>query len=237
MSENILAFINKLEGFKTAIKNIHWNSANLSQHKLCDDIASQLSDFQDQVAEVEQSINGNLPFNQLKPTEYKITNLVNFVNDVIAAANAFYKTLEDKGDDYIGMRSDVESFLSSMQRSLYLVKFTLKEQRLRNIVSESIRKVLSEGNEWEQQTIKKKYTSKKTGTKHCVEISITPALCDGYGEYGGEFEYWVEGQDDETYCSGGLDIRGKDVIDFSGVYYLPVPVKKALSEAGYNVKV
>lgn len=167
MSENILAFINKLEGFKTAIKNIHWNSANLSQHKLCDDIASQLSDFQDQVAEVEQSINGNLPFNQLKPTEYKITNLVNFVNDVIAAANAFYKTLEDKGDEYIGMRSDVESFLSSMQRSLYLVKFTLKEekrnamklteQHLSKILRRSINNVLREGaadpavgNEWNE---------------------------------------------------------------------------------------
>lgn len=142
MKDFVLTFVNKLEGYKTAVKSLHWNSKNLSQHKLCDDIADRISDFQDQVSEVEQSISGNLPFNKLKGTPYTISNLKNFVNDVISETNKFYKELQDKGDKYIGMRSDVESFLSDMQRNLYLVNFTLKENRISRIIREEIDKLI-----------------------------------------------------------------------------------------------
>ena len=142
MKDFVLTFVNKLEGYKTAVKSLHWNSKNLSQHKLCDDIADRISDFQDQVSEVEQSISGNLPFNKLKGTPYTISNLKNFVNDVISETNKFYKEIQDKDDKYIGMRSDVESFLSDMQRNLCLVNFTLKENRISKIIKEEIDKLL-----------------------------------------------------------------------------------------------
>ena len=142
MKNFILNYVNTLEGYKTAIKSLHWNSKNLSQHKLCDDIADRISDFQDQVSEVEQSIHGNLPFNKLKGTGYVVKDLKTFVKDVLASANKFYKELQNKGDDYIGMRSDVESFLSDMQRNLYLVNFTLKEERISRIIQEEIKKLL-----------------------------------------------------------------------------------------------
>ncbi len=144
MKNFVLEFVNRLEGYKTAIKSLHWNSQNMSQHKLCDDIADRIADFQDQVSEVEQSISGNLPFNKLKGTPYTVTNLKTFVNDVISSTNKFYKELNGKGDDYIGMRSDVESFLSDMQRNLYLVNFTIKEGRIARIVKEEIDKLLQD---------------------------------------------------------------------------------------------
>ena len=67
MDKTILAFIEKLELYKTKIKALHWDSDNLSQHKLCDEIADSIAEFQDQVSEVEQSISGKLPKNQFKP--------------------------------------------------------------------------------------------------------------------------------------------------------------------------
>ena len=67
MDKTVLEFINKVEGWKTAIKALHWDADNMSQHKLCDDIADRIADFQDQVSEVEQSINGKLKINKLKP--------------------------------------------------------------------------------------------------------------------------------------------------------------------------
>lgn len=63
-----------------------------------------------------------------------------FVEDVLDATNTFYKSIEDEGDTYTGMRSDCESFLSDMQRNLYLVNFTMKEdlkRRLSNRINES----------------------------------------------------------------------------------------------------
>jgi hypothetical protein len=119
----------------------------MSQHELCDKIADSIAEFQDTVSEVEQSITGKLAIGNLKPVSYKVTSLKKFVEDVLDATNTFYKSLEDEGDTYTGMRSDCESFLSDMQRNLYLVNFTMKEdlkRRLANRINESYR---SEENE------------------------------------------------------------------------------------------
>jgi len=147
MKKYILSFICDVEGWKTAIKQLHWDAKSLSQHKLCDDIAGLISDYQDKVAEVEQSISGKLPVNNLKGTAYKITTLKKFVEDVISGTNSFYSKLKNEGDNYIGMRSDTEAFLSDMQRQLYLVDFTVKEslkERLRNKINEN-RVTISDG--------------------------------------------------------------------------------------------
>lgn len=151
MNKIVLKFVNACEAWGTAIQSLHWDAANMSQHKLCDDIASDISEFKDQVAEVEQSISGNLPLNKLNPTHYKITTLIKFVNDVIDTTKTFYKSL--KGDDYIGMRSDCEAFLSKMQRNLYLVRFTIKEdikRRLKRSINESRPKSLTDDTEVER---------------------------------------------------------------------------------------
>ena len=149
MKKYILTFICDIEGWKTAIKQLHWDANSLSQHQLCDDIASIISDYQDKVSEVEQSISGKLPVNNLKGTPYKITNLKKFVEDVIKGTKEFYHKLQKEGDEYIGMRSDTEAVLSDLQRQLYLVDFTIKEslkQRLRNKINEG-RVIISNGRE------------------------------------------------------------------------------------------
>lgn len=146
MDKKILNYVNQLEGWKTAIKSLHWNAKSLEQHKLCDDIASDIADFQDQVSEVEQSIHGNLPFNQLKGTSYHITNLSDFINDVINESIKMYNSLSDS-NDYIGMRSDFESFISEMQRKRYLVNFTEKQNRIKaeaRIITNDVIKRLNE---------------------------------------------------------------------------------------------
>lgn len=132
MKRFILDYLCRLEAYKTAIKSLHWDSKNLSQHELCDKIADTLADFQDLVAEVEQSLSGNLPLNQLSASRYKVKNLKQFVNDVILTTTKFYNRLKRKSDEYIGMRSECESFLAQMQRYNYLVDFTLKEDFKRN---------------------------------------------------------------------------------------------------------
>ena len=150
MNKKVLNFVNKLEGYKTAIKQLHWDAKNMSQHELCDDIAESIAEFQDTVSEVEQSITGKLKINSLKPTEYKIKDLKSFVEDVLDATNSFYKEVKDMGDTYVGMASDCESFLSDMQRKLYLVNFTLKEElkeRLRGKINESMPKNLANHDE------------------------------------------------------------------------------------------
>ena len=149
MKKYIIDFISELEVYKSLIKQLHWSSKNLPQHELCDDIADLISDYQDKIAEVEQSISGKFPLNVLNGKNEKVENLKSFVEKVISSTNAFYSKLKKEGDDYIGMRSDTEAFLSDMQRKLYLVDFTIKEglkQRLRNRMNEN-RVTISNGKE------------------------------------------------------------------------------------------
>jgi DNA-binding ferritin-like protein len=148
MKKFILDYITKCESWKTGIKQLHWSAKNLSQHKLCDDIADSIADIQDKVSEVEQSMSGKLPVNSLRPTAYKVTTLKNFINDVISGTNEFYSKLQKEGKEYIGMRSDIEAFLSSAQRFSYLVDFTIKEalkQRIRSRINESNKLTITDG--------------------------------------------------------------------------------------------
>lgn len=132
MKKFILDYLCRIEAYKTALKSLHWDSKSLSQHELCDKIADSIADFQDFVAEIEQSLSGNLPLNRLSASRYKVRNLKQFIADVILTTTKFYNRLKRRGDDYIGMRSECESFLAQMQRYNYLVDFTLKEDFKRN---------------------------------------------------------------------------------------------------------
>lgn len=134
MDKQVLKFVEKLEGFKTACQNAHWDSPNMSQHELLDKIGDSIAEFEDKVAEVEQSIHGKLKVNKLKPAPYKMKSREGFILDIINETKRFYKRL--KGDDYIGMRSDCESFISEMQRYRYLMTFTLRENLRKRLKGE-----------------------------------------------------------------------------------------------------
>lgn len=57
-----------------------------------------------------------------------------------------YNSLSDS-NDYIGMRSDFESFISEMQRKRYLVNFTEKQNRIKaeaRIITNDVIKRLNE---------------------------------------------------------------------------------------------
>ena len=150
MNSKILDYINKCEKWKVEIKENHWAANSLSQHELCDDIASSISDFEDLVSEVEQSISGKFKNGDLKPDKAEKIELKAFVEEVISSSQDFLKDLEGMGENYIGIKSECESFIGDMQRKLYLVNFTLKEElkeRLKAKINESMPKNLSRHDE------------------------------------------------------------------------------------------
>lgn len=125
MQKNIILYINKLEGYKTSIKNLHWDSNNMSEHKLLDEIASSVSDIQDKVAEVAQGIYGKIKKNELKPIKYKITNSKLMLKDLLADTFEFYKRINNV--NLIGIKSEIESFIGDINQFQYLMDFCLKE--------------------------------------------------------------------------------------------------------------
>ena len=125
MKQRIMAYINKLESYKTAIKNLHWSSGNMSEHKLLDDIASSLSDYQDDLAETVQGIYGKIKINELRPRKYNITNSKKMINDLLNDTKMFLGSTRSK--DMVGVKSIVEAFIGELNQFSYLMDFCLKE--------------------------------------------------------------------------------------------------------------
>lgn len=139
MKSSILVYINKLQAYRTAIKNIHWSSNNMSEHKLFDDIGNTVSDVQDEVAEIAQGIYGKLKFNELKPKRYNITSSKKMLQDLLSTTETFLQTL-NRNKSLVGIKSVIENFVGELNKYLYLLDFCLKEdlkRRLKNQINEN----------------------------------------------------------------------------------------------------
>ena len=59
--------------------------------------------------------------------------LTDIINDTMTLLNA----LDDK-EEYIGIKSELESFVGSMNKFKYLYNITMKEKKIKKVVNESI---------------------------------------------------------------------------------------------------
>lgn len=79
--------------------------------------------------------------------------------------------------------------------------------------------------------IEKVLTGRNSGLKYHVVILLDES---DNGSLVGDFEYFVEGDEHETYMEGCLRIEGNAVVDFDGCYDLPNAVKHVLNNNGYS---
>lgn len=163
MKTNILNYINKLQAYKTAIKNLHWSSKHMSEHKLLDEIADSVANNQDEIAEMCQGLYGKIQLNELKPKRYKITNSKKMLFDLLRDTKSFNSSI--KGRELTGVRSVVEAFIGEINKFVYLMDMCIKEDIKRNFKSslnesnsiinetllrETIQKAIKKSlNEWE----------------------------------------------------------------------------------------
>ena len=129
-AKNILKFLCKLEGYKTAIKNAHFSASNMSEHKLFDDIYKTIADSQDEIGEICQGIYGQFSKGSIKSEKYKLSSSKKFLSDITAETSSFHKSL--KGQSLVGLKSVVENLLAAMNKYSYLLKLCLKEDFKRN---------------------------------------------------------------------------------------------------------
>ena len=87
MKKDIVKFLCNLEGYKTAVKNLHFSAASMSEHKLMDEIADTIASNQDEIGEICQGIHGQFNKTTIKCNEYKLESSKKFVNDVITSIN------------------------------------------------------------------------------------------------------------------------------------------------------
>lgn len=142
MNTEIIKYIEKIEGYKTALKSLHWAAKNMSEHKLMDEFSDILTDYEDELAEIAQGVYGTIKLNTIKPILYKVQSSKKCFNDILKDTNNFHNTL--KGDKLKGLRSIVESFLAEVDKHIYLLDFCVNEDKERAIYKKIIREVLQQ---------------------------------------------------------------------------------------------
>lgn len=138
MERFVLDFISQLEGYKTRIKELHWDEDSLPGHELAGDIEDMICDFEDSVAEDLQGVFGkDIKVKELHPYKIDSNTLKEFIDSLKSSTMLFYKKLD--GDDYVGARSEVEGFIHDINVKKYLVnKTTNKEnENMKQKISES----------------------------------------------------------------------------------------------------
>ena len=121
-----LTFINKLEGWKTKCKNLHWAAPKKNIHEYLDDFLGLLSDYQDGLAEGYMGILGKMQPNAIKGIASDTLNAMDLLNEVIENTVKFYENIPE-GTIYKGITSECETFIQNLNKYKYL--FSLSDIR------------------------------------------------------------------------------------------------------------
>jgi hypothetical protein len=118
-SQMFIDFLNKLEGWKTKCKNLHWAAPKKNIHVYLDDFLEILSDYQDGLAEGYMGILGKMQPNVIKGTPSEVLNAFDFISEVKYNTINFYEILP-KDAIYKGIASECETFIQNINKYDYL---------------------------------------------------------------------------------------------------------------------
>lgn len=118
-SQMFIDFLNKLEGWKTKCKNLHWAAPKKNIHVYLDDFLEILSDYQDGLAEGYMGILGKMQPNVIKGTPSEVLNAFDFISEVKYNTITFYESLP-KDTIYKGIASECETFIQNINKYDYL---------------------------------------------------------------------------------------------------------------------
>lgn len=121
----LIELINKIEGFQTRLKELHWNTGPISIHKLIDEFQDELSGFEDAVVENAVPFVGFFEPGTLNPTLPEES----FFSDVLEGIRGLVISYKREiGDSLMwsGSINIIDDFLSTINKYIYLVKIEKK---------------------------------------------------------------------------------------------------------------
>lgn len=119
-SSNVfIQFLNRLEGWKTKCKNLHWSAPKQNIHIYLDEFLEVLSSYQDSLAEGYMGIQGKLQPNAIKGIASEVLNANDMISEIKFATLEFYEKLPPE-TVYKGITSECETFIQNINKYKYL---------------------------------------------------------------------------------------------------------------------
>lgn len=115
-----LDYINKLEGWKTKCKNLHWAAPKNNVHVRLDEFLVVISDYQDTVAEGIMGVLGiHLGPNDVAGNPGNASNALQLVSEIKQETLDYYSRIPED-PLYSGLKSECETFIQNVNKFDYL---------------------------------------------------------------------------------------------------------------------
>ena len=118
-NEFIMSLENRLHGYHTRLKELHFSAPNMSTHKLIDEFDEDLLEFDDEVMEDAQAIFGRIKVGMIQPVLPKATNFKDLLIEIRADLVKAKDILSEKM--YTGIINVVDDFFHTVNKNIYLI--------------------------------------------------------------------------------------------------------------------
>jgi DNA-binding ferritin-like protein len=115
---------NKLHGYHTRLKELHYSAPSFSMHKIIDDFDSALCSFDDNIMEDAISIFGEIEPGELSPKLPKELE----IEELLCAIRADLADAKDELTEklYTGIINEIDEFWHTVNKTIYLVRLSKK---------------------------------------------------------------------------------------------------------------
>ena len=124
-NEFIMSLENRLHGYHTRLKELHFSAPSMAEHKLIDDFDEDLLEFDDEVMEDAQAIFGRIGVGMIQPILPKAKNFEDLLMEIRADLVKIKDTLTEKM--YTGIINVVDDFFHTVNKTIYLNNIIHKE--------------------------------------------------------------------------------------------------------------
>ena len=125
MITEILNFENRLQGYKTRVKELHFSANRHSIHIILDDFEGELSEFEDEIMEELQAIHGQYTPGEINPVLPKSLDSDSLLREIRADLINMREFL-DSQPMYSGSVSVLDDFLHNVNKTIYLIRLSLE---------------------------------------------------------------------------------------------------------------
>lgn len=121
----ILNLENKIHGYHTRMKELHFAAPSVSLHKIIDDFDGELCKFDDEIMEEAQAIFGFIEPGDIQPVLPEAMEFEALLVEIRETLAEFLESIEGSAT-WTGIRSETESFWHVLNKTVYLTKITKK---------------------------------------------------------------------------------------------------------------
>ena len=118
---------NKIQGFSTRIKELHFSAPSYSVHKIIDEFDGEFKKFEDDLMENSQALWGFIEPGELSPVLPESMDFESLLEDIRGLLVNIKKESNDNMM-WTGIINLVDDFFTTVNKYIYLIKIVKKNQ-------------------------------------------------------------------------------------------------------------